>query len=95
MLGSGILQKVVNRVNKNVENLQTLNFIVGDELYSVIKGQLEGEHIYFNKRVVSPSKAERDAAIKDDFFGGLSTTELANKYNLTIESIYKIVENKL
>lgn len=81
-------------VNKNVENLQILKDIVGGDQFNVIIEQLTGEHIYFNKRVVSPSKAERDAAIKDDFFGGLSTTELADKYNLTIESIYKIVENR-
>lgn len=81
-------------MNKNVENLQILKDIVGGDQFNVILERLTGEHIYFNKRVVSPSKAERDAAIKDDFFGGLSITELADKYNLTIESIYKIVENK-
>jgi Mor family transcriptional regulator len=86
---------MVKTVNKNVENLQILKNIVGCDQFNVIVERLTGEHIYFNKRAVSPSKAERDVAIKDDFFGGLSTTELADKYNLTIESIYKIVENKL
>lgn len=81
-------------MNKNVENLQKLKDIVGAELYNVINEQMPGEHIYFNKRSEYPSRRERDAAIKDDFFGGVSITELADKYGLTITSIYKIVENK-
>ncbi len=81
-------------VNKNVENLQTLRDIVGSDQFNVILERLTGEHIYFNKRVVSPSKDERDAAIKKDYYHGIDMPELVDKYGLKLSSIYKIVESR-
>lgn len=80
---------------KNVRNLQTLKGIVGEELFGVIVESLTGENIYFNKRMIHPSKEERDAAIKKDYIYGMELSEIAEKYGLKISSLYKIIEQRV
>lgn len=78
----------------NAENLKVLKDIVGSEQFSVIIERLNGEHIYFSNYAGYPSKEERNAAIKKDFYHGMSVPELAEKYNISVHSIYKITEYK-
>lgn len=76
----------------NAENLKILKDIVGNEQFRVIIEQLNGEHVYFSNYSGYPSKEERDDAIIKDFYHGMSVPELAEKYNMSIHSIYKITE---
>ena len=78
----------------NAENLKVLKDIVGSEQFSVIIERLNGEHIYFSNYAGYPSKEERNAAINKDFYHGMSVSELAEKYNMSVHSIYKITEYK-
>lgn len=78
----------------NAENLKVLKDIVGSEQFSVIIERLNGEHIYFSNYAGYPSKEERNEAIKKDFYHGMSVPELAEKYNMSVHSIYKITEYK-
>lgn len=84
----------MKNILSNADKLKVLKDIVGNELFKVITEQLNGENIYFSNYGAYHSKRERDEAIKADFFGGMSQQELADKYDLTITSIYKIVENR-
>lgn len=83
-------------MNKNAKNLQVLKDIVGDEQFRVIAELLHGEHIVFNNysRQGYVSKEEQNADIVRDFYNGMSKYELAFKYELGVDAIYKIVEQK-
>lgn len=87
-------ERKVILVNKNVELLVDLKDILGANLFKTFVERHPGEVLYLPKRGEYASKEERDEAIKDDFFDGMSNVELADKYNLSITSIYKIVEGK-
>ena len=81
-------------MNKNGENLQTLKDIVGVELFNRIIEELLGETIYIANYNGFTSKEERNDAIRKEFYHGLSVSELAEKYGMSICSIYKITEQK-
>jgi Mor family transcriptional regulator len=83
----------VKQVN-NTENLKILKDIVGTEQFRIIIERLNGEHIYISNYGGFHSKEERNTSIKSDFFHGLSVPELAEKYNMSVHSIYKITEDK-
>jgi Mor family transcriptional regulator len=78
----------------NTENLKTLKDIVGTEQFKIIIERLNGEHIYISNYGGFHSKEERNAAIRNDFFHGMSVPELGEKYGMSICSIYKITEDK-
>ncbi|MBO4998178.1 MAG: hypothetical protein J6D02_09295 [Lachnospira sp.] len=81
-------------MNKNAENLKILYDIVGADSFVKIVDRLAGENIYITDCGGYPSKEIRNHCIKNDFFAGLSQDELATKYDLSIQSIYKIVESR-
>ena len=81
-------------VNKNVELLKDLRAALGLEQFKAFVELHSGETIYLPNRGEYISVEERNEAIKKDFFGGLSYRELANKYVLAIQTIYKIAENR-
>lgn len=81
-------------MNKNVELLKDLRDALGFEQFKNFVELHSGETIYLPTRGEYISVDERNVAIKKDFFGGLSYRELANKYGLSIQTIYKIAENR-
>ena len=81
-------------MNKNVKLLKDLRDVLGAEQFKKFVELHPGETIYLPNRGEYVSVDERNAAIKQDFFGGLSYRELANKYGLSIQTIYKIAENR-
>lgn len=82
-------------MNKNAMNLQVLKDIVGVEQFIAIAEQLNGEHIVFNNYTCQGfvSKEKQNAAIKKDFYHGMSVDELAKKYDMTVSNVYKITSS--
>jgi Mor family transcriptional regulator len=74
-------------------NLKLLEDIVGDDYFKTICNVMAGENLYIPGHGYS-SKLERNNAIRKDFYHGIDCVNLANKYNLSISQVYKIVEEK-
>lgn len=81
-------------MNKNTENLKVIKTIVGDELFNAIVQRLLGETIYIADYNGFSSKEERNTAIKNDFFCGMSYEAIAEKYGLHPSTVYKITETR-
>lgn len=81
-------------MNKNTKNLKIIRKIVGDELFNTIIQRLSGETVYITDYNGFSSKKERDAAIRNDFFRGMSYKVIAKKYGLHASTIYKIIETR-
>ena len=82
-------------MNRNTENLKTIKNIVGDDLFHLIIRCLPGETVYFADYSGYSSKSERDAAIKRDYYRGLSYQDITKKYGLHPSTVYRIVEKRL
>lgn len=87
-----IERKVIDVV-KDANNLQILKDIVGDELFRVIAERFSGQKIYFSNYSGYCSKEERDAAVYKDMCHGMNIPEIAEKYDISISSVYKIIEH--
>lgn len=81
-------------MNKNTENLNAIKKIVGDELFERIVQDLSGETVYFTNYRGFSSKLERNAAIRNDYFSGMSYEAMAKKYGLHPSTVYKITETR-
>lgn len=83
-------------MNNNAQNLQTLRNIVGNDLYIIISNQLDGKLLAFNSYSCQGfvSKEEQNAAIKRDYYHGMTWDELQNKYGLTMSALYKITQKR-
>ncbi len=82
--------------NRNSENLKVLKRIVGHDLYmQIVKEFGGGPPLYVNDWGKGfTSKEDRDRAIRSDYYDqGLSVYDLAEKYNLTRSTVYKIIEH--
>lgn len=75
--------------------LAVLREIVGNEAYKEIICRLGGSTIYFPNNVEWTSKEERNVDLRNDFYSGrFDVTELAIKYNLSISTVYKIIQHR-
>jgi Mor family transcriptional regulator len=81
-------------MNKNAEILKDMRYVMGVQQFKRFIERHQGENVYFPNRGSYVSIAERNQAIKADFFAGYSKDELINKYGLSMESIYKVIESK-
>lgn len=83
--------------NRNSENLKVLKRIVGHDLYmQIVKEFAGGPPLYVNAWGKGfTSKKDRDSAIRTDYFEhGLSVNDIAEKYDLTKSTVYKIIEQR-
>lgn len=79
-------------MSKNEINLKLLEGITGSEIFKQILEAFPGERLYIPGRGEFPSKHERNEAIWRDFCNDMSISELANKYGLSVDSIYRIID---
>lgn len=77
------------------EALECLRNIIGEENYHEVARQLAGATVYFPEDFEWTSKASRNDSIREDFYSGkYEITDLAKKYDLSISTIYKIVQKR-
>lgn len=82
-------------MNRNEAALNELKGIIGDSLYSLVCEKMPGTSVYIPAlRGGYASKAERDRAIRLDIYGGLSYTEAASKYGLSVSQVSKIMQSR-
>ncbi len=75
--------------------LKKLRGLVDEQTYKAIISQLAGATVYFPSGVESAGREERNLQIKDDFYSGdYDVSQLAQKYNLSISRIYKIIQSR-
>ena len=81
-------------MNKNEAALKSLKSIVGDTLYQAICEQMPGADLHIPAlRGGFVSKAERDAALRIDFYAGMTAYQLADRYGVSVSQAYKIIQN--
>lgn len=74
--------------------MDILRNIVGNETYKEIIGQLGGNTVYFPSDAEWSSKDERNLELRNDYYSGkYEITQLAVKYNLSISTVYKIIQH--
>lgn len=78
----------------NVELLEELRELVGNEQFKKIIEHFKGQKIYFANYSGYISKEERDDAIWKDFIHDMSVNDIAEKYGLKVSTVYKITENR-
>ena len=75
--------------------LDIIRKYAGDEAFGKISEELRGETVYFPADYQWGDKASRNDALKEDFFSGkYEISDLARKYDLSISSVYKIVQSR-
>lgn len=75
--------------------LECLRTIIGEEKYSQVLEQLAGATVYFPENFEWSNKASRNDFIREDFYSGkYEITDLAKKYDLSISTIYKIIQKR-
>lgn len=79
-------------MSKNEMNLKVLEGITGSTIFKKILETFPGERLYIPGRGEFSSKAERNAAIWNDFCDNMNISEIASKYDLSIDSIYRIID---
>ena len=73
--------------------LKKLRGLVGDAAFEQIAAELAGTTVYFPSNTEFTDREERNLQIRDDFYSGAyEVAELAQKYELSISRIYKIIQ---
>jgi Mor family transcriptional regulator len=76
------------------EALAELRNIIGDELYKAVIKELSGTMVYFPSNHEWQDKTERNFCLREDYYSGrFEISDLAQKYNISISRVYKIVES--
>lgn len=81
------------------EALKILKGIIGEEAYKQVLEQMAGATVYFpalpsNTEWVN--KEQRNMSLKEDFYSGkYEVGDLAEKYDLSISRVYKIIQGKV
>lgn len=81
-------------MGKNEMNLKLLESITGTDIFHKILEVLSGERIYIPGRGKYSSIGERNNAIWIDFCAGCNINDLVDKYNLSVSSIYRIIDRR-
>ena len=80
------------------EALKRLKDIIGEEAYKQVLEQMAGATVYFPAQPSSAewmNKEERNIRLKEDFYSGkYEVGDLARKYDLSISSVYKIIQGR-
>ncbi len=82
-------------MNKNTAILKKVREIIGVQAFCELGKVCSGDTVVFNNYMCHGfvSKEERDRAIMKDLYHGMFPLELAEKYDLGIDAIYKITES--
>ena len=82
-------------MNRNEAALNALKEIIGDSLYMLVCEKMPGTSLYIPAlRGGYASIADRNRAIREDVYSGMSFEEAASKYVLSVPQIYKICESR-
>lgn len=81
-------------MSKNQENLEYLRSIVGDYNFDMICIAMSGQRLTFPQRQDHINIEQRNRKIKLDYWSGMLPAEIAEKYDLSISQIYKIIEGQ-
>ncbi|MGN1167603.1 MAG: Mor transcription activator family protein [Lachnospiraceae bacterium] len=78
------------------EALKGLRNIIGDDLYKRVLEEFAGTMIYFPTNPEWQDKETRNISLKEDYYSGkYEISDLAQKYNISISRVYKIIENHI
>ena len=73
--------------------LKKLRELLDAETYAAVIGLLAVATVYFPSNTEVSDREERNLQIKEDFYSGqYEIIELAQKYNLSVSRIYKIIQ---
>jgi Mor family transcriptional regulator len=79
--------------NENTKNLELLKTLVGSSLWKQIINLFGGDSIYIPYRE-DFNRDERNAEIRQKFFGGASPEELALEYDLSVSHTRTIINQR-
>lgn len=75
--------------------LETLQGIIGDQYYREVIDALAGSTVYFPENYEWHDKQDRNMMLREDFYSGnYEVADLAQKYNLSISRVYKIIQKR-
>ena len=75
--------------------LNELRRIIGGEDYRKVVDLLAGSTVYFPEDHEWQSKQDRNVMLREDFYSGdYEISDLAQKYNLSISHVYKIIQKR-
>ena len=81
-------------MSKNEANLKLLESITGSAIFKQILETFPGERLYIPGKGEFTSREERNKAIRMDFYDNIAVSELAQKYDLSTDSIYRIINDR-
>jgi Mor family transcriptional regulator len=82
-------------LNKNEQALNTLKSIIGDSLFDEVCKQMPGEDIHIPMfRGGYVTIEERNKAVRDDYWNGLTIKQTAEKWGLSIQQTYRIMGSR-
>lgn len=81
-------------MSKNEANLKLLESITGSAIFKQILETFPGERLYIPGKGEFTSREERNKAIRMDFYNNIAVSELAQKYDLSTDSIYRIINDR-
>lgn len=77
------------------EALDRIRLLIGDEMYTKVADELAGVTVYFPESSEWYDKEARNMQLKADFYSGkYEVCDLAQKYELSISRVYKIIQNR-
>lgn len=73
---------------------EKLKGILGEELYSKVLEEMAGTTLYFPTNHEWHDKELRNISLREDYYcGRYSVGDLAQKYDISISRVYKIIES--
>ncbi len=77
------------------KGLQRIKEIAGEEVYKQIIESLAGSTVYFPETCSRIDKQERNLNLREDYYSGIyDIVALATKYDISISTVYKILQYK-
>lgn len=78
------------------EALSKLRELIGDDLFNKVLSEFAGNMIYFPTNGEWQDKETRNVKLREDYYSGMyEIADLANKYNISISRVYKIIEGHI
>lgn len=75
--------------------LEELKKIIGEENYKEVINLLAGSTVYFPENHEWHDKQDRNLMLREDFYSGnYEISDLAEKYDLSISHVYKIIQKR-
>lgn len=77
----------------NLAALEELKDILGENTFHELVQKLSGRNIYIPKRYDPkyPNRQQRDKLIREDYYANMAVSDIAAKYGLSEDRIYKIL----